>query len=101
MGGYVAPQIRPRSGRTGGYGTGAPPFPFWNNRVQTDRVTPGWPQPEPLQPAQQEWCRFKPTALFCDPWVEACRSRVPSTFEAGWWRRGDTWTPVRGSTPPA
>src|SRR5438105_105305 len=32
--------------------------------------------PAPLPPVWQEWCRFKPTATFADPWVDACRSVV-------------------------
>ena len=56
---------------------GKPPFPFWNNLDSKPidfRVD--WPPPAPLPPVWQEWCRFKPTATFADPWVDACRSVV-------------------------
>jgi acyl-CoA thioesterase II len=56
---------------------GQPPFAFWNN-LDTRPLDfhPRWPPPEPLPPVWQQWCRFKPTATFPDPWIDACRSLV-------------------------
>ena len=60
-----------------GLGPYAPPFPFWNN-LDSKPIDfyANWPPPVPLPPVWQQWCRFKPTATFLDPWVDACRSLV-------------------------
>lgn len=53
---------------------GAPPYPFWNNldALPID-WEPDWP-PEGPRPARwQQWLRFRPTATFADPWVDAAR----------------------------
>jgi len=54
-----------------------PPFAFWNNLDQKplEFIRP-WPPTEPLEPVWQGWCRYRPTATFDDPWVDACRSVI-------------------------
>src|SRR5438067_244475 len=54
-----------------------PPFAFWNNFDQKplEFIRP-WPPAEPLDPVWQTWCRFRPTPIFADPWVDACRSVI-------------------------
>ncbi len=53
------------------------PFRFWNNfdmRPVTFRAD--WPPSESLAPQWRAWCRFRPTAVFDDPWLDACRSVI-------------------------
>jgi len=53
------------------------PFRFWNNfdmRPVTFRSE--WPPPESLPPQWRAWCRFRPVAVFDDPWLDACRSVI-------------------------
>jgi acyl-CoA thioesterase II len=54
------------------------PFPFWAN-IEHRPIAwrDGWPPPGPLEPAESWWCRFRPTAVFEDPWVDACRALIP------------------------
>jgi acyl-CoA thioesterase-2 len=57
---------------------------FWRN---VDNRSVGWsdewPPPGPFDPSNQWWCRFRPTATFDDPWVDAGRSLLlVDTF--GW-----------------
>jgi acyl-CoA thioesterase-2 len=60
-----------------GLGPYQPPFAFWHNfDSKPIDFYPDWPPPEPLPPVWQQWSRFKPTATFSDPWVDACRSLV-------------------------
>ena len=51
-----------------------PPFPFWNNLdakpLDFERQ---WPPEGPRSAVWQQWLRFKPTATFRDPWVDAGR----------------------------
>jgi acyl-CoA thioesterase-2 len=54
-----------------------PPFRFWSNfdmRPVTFRSE--WPPPASLPPQWRAWCRFRPVAVFDDPWVDACRSVI-------------------------
>ena len=53
------------------------PYRFWEN-VEVRPVTfrAKWPPEESLPPLWRAWCRFRPTATFDDPWVDACRSLV-------------------------
>lgn len=60
--------------------TDAPrPHGFW---VNLERRVEGWlPQAEweartTLDPTHRSWCRFRPSATFDDPWVDACRHVV-------------------------
>jgi acyl-CoA thioesterase-2 len=52
----------------------APMFAFWNN-VETKPVDfePDWPPDGPREPVWRSWARFRPTAAFDDPWVDAAR----------------------------
>jgi acyl-CoA thioesterase II len=54
------------------------PFVFWDN---VDMHPIGWedgyPPPGPLDPTAHSWWRFRPTARFDDPWVDACRLLIP------------------------
>ncbi|MGH9111104.1 MAG: acyl-CoA thioesterase, partial [Acidimicrobiales bacterium] len=55
-----------------------PPFRFWDNlehRPLQWRDT--WPPPGPGEPEGRWWFRFRPTPVFDDPWVDACRLLVP------------------------
>ncbi len=51
-----------------------PPFRFWENLEHrpTD-WQPEWPPPGPLAPVADTWFRFRPTACFDDPLVDAGR----------------------------
>jgi acyl-CoA thioesterase-2 len=54
----------------------APPFPFWVNLESrpVDWLGPDrWETERPLAPVLQSWYRFRPTAVFDDPFVEAAR----------------------------
>jgi acyl-CoA thioesterase II len=52
-------------------------FAFWDNvEMRPTRFRSDWPPPGPLAPQWQAWCRFRPTATFDDPWVDACRSVI-------------------------
>jgi acyl-CoA thioesterase-2 len=54
-----------------------PPFPFWNNlEAKPLEFHVEWPPPGPLPPLWRQWCRFVPTSVFDDPWVDACRSLI-------------------------
>jgi acyl-CoA thioesterase II len=54
-----------------------PKLPFWDNVegrvIRPERFVPGR---EPLPPHWLEWYRFRPTATFSDPFLDACRSLV-------------------------
>src|SRR5258708_28148372 len=55
----------------------APPFPFWNNlEGKPIDFEVQWPPPEPRPARWQEWLRFKPTAVFEDPWIDAAPSVI-------------------------
>ncbi|HET6954680.1 MAG TPA: thioesterase family protein [Acidimicrobiales bacterium] len=57
---------------------GPPPFPFFDNLDQHPVDWVGsWPPPGPLDPVACSWTRFRPTATFADPWVDACRLLIP------------------------
>lgn len=54
-----------------------PWFPFWGNLESRPLAwSPQWPPPEALPPVWRQWQRFRPTATFADPWVDACRAVV-------------------------
>jgi acyl-CoA thioesterase len=55
---------------------GFPPLPFWKN-IEIRAVT--GPDPgaeEPQEPVVLAWNRFRPQAVFDDPWIDACRAVV-------------------------
>ena len=55
-----------------------PPFRFWNNIEHRPlQWRDDWPPPEPASPEGRWWFRFRPTPLFDDPWVDACRLLIP------------------------
>jgi acyl-CoA thioesterase II len=57
---------------------GPPPFPFFDNLHQHPLDwAESWPPPGPLDPVTLAWTRFRPTATFADPWVDACRPLIP------------------------
>lgn len=51
-----------------------PPFRFWDNieRRPVDQST----SDQPTEPIVQEWTRFRPTACFEDPFVDAARALI-------------------------
>jgi acyl-CoA thioesterase len=51
-----------------------PPFSFWNN-VERRPVDQG-AAAEPTAPVLREWTRFRPTACFEDPFVDAARALI-------------------------
>ena len=54
-----------------------PPFPFWNNLdAKPLQFEEEWPPDGPAPACWQEWLRFRPTATFEDPWVDAARSVI-------------------------
>lgn len=55
-----------------------PPFSFFDNLDQRSlEWSDEWPPPGPLDPRALWWTRFRPTARFEDPWVDACRLLIP------------------------
>jgi acyl-CoA thioesterase II len=51
-----------------------PAFPFFDNLDQHPLAwSDDWPPSGPLEPRAQWWSRFRPTATFADPWVDASR----------------------------
>ncbi len=54
-----------------------PPYPFWNNLdAKPINFEATWPPPDSRPARWQEWLRFRPTAVFDDPWVEAARCLI-------------------------
>jgi len=50
------------------------PFRFWDNMENRPlRWLDDWPPPGPLSPVSESWFRFRPTATFDDPLVDAAR----------------------------
>ena len=72
-------------------------FGFWDNLQHWPvRWRDEWPPPEPLEPRADTWLRFRPTATFEDPIVDACRLVIvldtmgwPATTQAHAW----AWPP--------
>jgi acyl-CoA thioesterase-2 len=72
-----------------------PPFPFWNNLdAKPLHFEADWPPSGPRPAAWQEWLRFRPTATFEDPWVDAARCVIlvdlpswPSAHRPHAWRQ--------------
>jgi acyl-CoA thioesterase II len=55
-----------------------PPFRFWDNLEQRPlQWREEWPPSVPAAPEGRWWFRFRPTPLFEDPWVDACRLLIP------------------------
>jgi acyl-CoA thioesterase-2 len=55
-----------------------PPMAFFDNIDQRPLGwLDDWPPPGPLDPVSRTWTRFRPTARFDDPWVDACRPLIP------------------------
>jgi acyl-CoA thioesterase-2 len=53
------------------------PFRFWENLdAKPLHFELDWPPDGPRPAAWQEWLRFRPTATFEDPWVDAARSVI-------------------------
>ncbi|MDQ1384685.1 MAG: acyl-CoA thioesterase [Actinomycetota bacterium] len=51
-----------------------PPFPFWNNLDEKPlEFENEWPPDGPRTAEWKAWLRFRPTASFDDPWVDAAR----------------------------
>jgi acyl-CoA thioesterase-2 len=51
-----------------------PPFPFWNNLDEKPlEFETQWPPDGPRAAEWKAWLRFRPTATFDDPWVDAAR----------------------------
>lgn len=51
-----------------------PPFPFWNNfDAKPIDFVADWPPEGPLPARWRDWLRFRPTATFDDPWIDAAR----------------------------
>jgi acyl-CoA thioesterase-2 len=71
------------------------PYPFWDNLEQRIiHIEPDWPPAGPRPAVWQEWLRFKPTATFGDPWVDAARLLIlvdlpswPSAHRPHAWRQ--------------
>lgn len=54
-----------------------PPYPFWNNLdAKPIEFEAEWPPTEPRPARWQEWLKFKPTATYDDPWIDATRSVI-------------------------
>jgi acyl-CoA thioesterase len=64
-----------------------PPFKFWENveRRPVDQLASS----EPAEPVLREWTRYRPTACFADPFVDAARALIlldTYGFPAAWQR---------------
>jgi acyl-CoA thioesterase-2 len=54
-----------------------PPFAFWNNLdAKPLQFEVEWPPDGPRPASWQEWLRFRPTASYDDPWVDATRTVI-------------------------
>jgi len=70
------------------------PYPFWNNlNGKPVEFEATWPPDGPRAARWREWLRFRPTATFADPWVDATRSVIlvdlpswPSAHRPHAWR---------------
>ena len=60
-------------------GDEAPPqFRFWDNlEHKPHRWHDEWPPAGPQEPTALWWVRFRPTPVFDDAWVDACRLLIP------------------------
>lgn len=59
------------------YPEAQPSYPFWRNfDVKPLAREYPWPPDGPRTAEWQEWLRFRPTASYDDPWVDAARSVV-------------------------
>ncbi len=58
--------------------------PFWANlECRPLQWIDDWDaRTEPDEPQRDEWYRFRPTAVFEDPWVDACRQLILVDLEA-------------------
>lgn len=76
-----------------------PPFPFWSN---LDGRPIGFTRERPPQadPIWQQWLRFKPTATFEDPWVDACRSLILLDVQS-WPSASRAYEPGHGFIAPS
>ncbi len=64
-----------------------PGYSFWDNFDQRMlELSETWPPPGPLPPTWRSWVRYKPTARFTDPWVDAARSLI--VLDVGSWPAG-------------
>jgi acyl-CoA thioesterase II len=55
-----------------------PAFAFFDNIEQhAVEWLDDWPPTGPLAPRAHWWTRFRPTARFDDPWIDACRMLIP------------------------
>jgi len=51
-----------------------PPFPFWHNfDAKPIDFELDWPPDGPRPARWREWLRFRPTATYADPWIDASR----------------------------
>jgi acyl-CoA thioesterase-2 len=64
----------------------SPRFAFWDNFDQRSPEGGPWPPPGPLPPTWRTWVRYRPTAAFADPWLDAARSLV--VLDVGSWPSG-------------
>ncbi len=77
------------------------PFKFWENfDAKPIAFREEWPPTEALEPTWQQWERFRPTATFADPWIDACRALVlidvcswpaAHSHHAWKWPNGQEW----------
>ena len=63
-----------------------PRFAFWDNFEQRSPEDGPWPPSGPLPPTWRNWVRYRPTATFDDPWLDAARSLV--VLDVGSWPSG-------------
>jgi len=72
------------------------PYRFWDNFDRRDLTwSDTWPPAGPLPPTWRTWLRYRPTAVFEDPWVDAARSLgVPPHLSDG--GTGPSRTPTGG-----
>lgn len=57
-------------------------YPFWDNIEERPvRWSDQWPPPGPIPASWQVWCRYRPTATFDDPVVDAGRYLMLADFQ--------------------
>jgi acyl-CoA thioesterase-2 len=79
-----------------------PPFPFWDNLDGKPlQFEVEWPPDGPRPAVWREWLRFRPTATFEDPWLDAARSVIlvdlpswPSAHRPHAWRQPPFMAPT-------
>jgi acyl-CoA thioesterase-2 len=74
--GTIAPPLEVPSVEEVAQAHGFPALPFWKNIEIRIPTGPDPGSEEPQDPVVLAWNRFRPQAMFNDPWIDACRAAV-------------------------